>query len=80
MRLEGLRHRLGSRNVVLSGPLFSVNVVRKQRKLSVRADYVLNSLHLAESHRHQDVQEWSGDLDDSRARLIDQVEIDLVLR
>src|SRR5271166_6571814 len=35
---------------------------------------------LAESHRHQDVQEWSGDLDDSRAHLIDQVEIDLVLR
>jgi hypothetical protein len=35
---------------------------------------------LAESHRHQDVQEWSGDLDDSRAHLIDQVEIDLGLR
>src|SRR5271165_4652162 len=35
---------------------------------------------LAESHRHQDVQEWSGDLDDSRAHLIDKVEIDLVLR
>jgi hypothetical protein len=35
---------------------------------------------LAESHRHQDVQEWSGDLDDSRAQLIDQVQIDFVLR
>ena len=35
---------------------------------------------LAEPHWHQDVQEWSGDLDDSRAHLIDQVEIDLVLR
>ena len=33
-----------------------------------------------ESHRHQDVQEWSGDLDDSRAQLIDQVQIDLLLR
>ena len=35
---------------------------------------------LAESHRHQDVQEWSSGLDDSRAHLIDQVQIDLVLR
>jgi hypothetical protein len=35
---------------------------------------------LAESHRHQDVQEWSGDLDDSRVQLIDQVEINFVLR
>ena len=35
---------------------------------------------LAESHRHQDVQEWSGDLDDSWTQLIDQVQIDLVFR
>ena len=35
---------------------------------------------LAESHRHQDAQEWSSDFDDSRAHLIDQVEIDLILR
>jgi hypothetical protein len=35
---------------------------------------------LAEPHRHQDVQGWSGDLDDSRAQFIDQVGIDLLLR
>ena len=35
-----------SRNVVLSGLSFSVNVVPKPRMLSVRADYVLSSLHL----------------------------------
>ena len=36
-----------SRNVVLSGRLFSHNVVRKSRMLSVRTDYVLSSLNLA---------------------------------
>jgi hypothetical protein len=35
-----------SRNVVLSGPWFSINMVRKSRMLSVRAIYVLSSLHL----------------------------------
>src|ERR1700737_3707706 len=33
-------------NVVLSGLSFSINVVRKQRILSVRTVYVLGSLHL----------------------------------
>ena len=32
-----------SRNVVLTGPSFSPNVVRKRAMLSVRADYVLSS-------------------------------------
>ena len=36
-----------SRNVVLSGPIFSINVVWKPRMLSVRAVYVLSSLQLA---------------------------------
>src|ERR1700730_996500 len=35
-----------SRNVVLRVLLFSLNSVLKPRMLSVRADYVLNSLHL----------------------------------
>jgi hypothetical protein len=35
-----------SRNVVLRGFLFSLNVVPKPRMLSVRSDYVLSSLHL----------------------------------
>ena len=36
-----------SRNVVLRGLLFSLNSVSKPRMLSVRADYVLSSLHVA---------------------------------
>jgi hypothetical protein len=35
-----------SRNVVLSGPSFSINSVPKLRMLSVRVDYVLSSLHV----------------------------------
>jgi hypothetical protein len=35
-----------SSNVVLSDPLFSLNVVWRQRILSVRVAYVLSSLHL----------------------------------
>jgi hypothetical protein len=35
-----------SRNVVLSGPLFSLNVVWKRAMLSVRIVYVLSLLHL----------------------------------
>jgi hypothetical protein len=38
-----------SRNVVLSGPSFSNNVVWKRAMLSVRADYVLSSLQLSVS-------------------------------
>src|SRR5271166_1802408 len=38
--------RLISSNVVLSGLSFSINVVRKRVMLSVRAVYVLGSLHL----------------------------------
>jgi hypothetical protein len=36
-----------SRNVVLSGLSFSVNLIPKPRMLSVRGDYVLRALHLA---------------------------------
>jgi hypothetical protein len=35
-----------SRNVVLSGPLFSLNLVLKSRILSVRTVYVLSSLQV----------------------------------
>src|SRR5271165_4296781 len=36
-----------SSNVVLRGPLFSINLVSKPRMLSVRSDYVLSSLQVA---------------------------------
>src|SRR5208283_2836474 len=36
-----------SRNVVLGELLFSINLVSKPRMLSVRAVYVLSSLHIA---------------------------------
>jgi putative transposase len=55
----------------LHSPKLILNMRRRHRD---QADV------LAESHRHQDVQEWSGDLDDSRVQLIDQVEINFVLR
>jgi hypothetical protein len=65
-------HRFGLHWIDLA-PLASLTSLRSRRSRRWRRS-------LAESQRHQDVQEWSGDLDDSRAHFIDQVEIDLVLR
>jgi hypothetical protein len=41
-----------SRNVVLRDPLFSLNSVSKLRMLSVRAVYVLSSLHLIGQYQY----------------------------
>ena len=50
-----------SRNVVLRRLLFSRNSVSKPRMLSVRADYVLSSLHIRQKSRTSTLSAPPGD-------------------
>jgi hypothetical protein len=54
---------------------------RKQRNLSFAICHLSCGLkgRLAESHRHQNVQEWTGNLDYPGAHLIDEIQVHLVL-
>src|SRR5208283_1119224 len=61
-----VENRVMTSNRSSRSPLANLTSLRSRRSRQCRRS-------LAESHRHQDVQEWSGDLDDSRAHRFYQV-------